>query len=159
MIEIDALNEKAEEVVELDGNADEASDEVADAEAVNDELVTEDEDAAEDNAVDYDAIAANDLAELKRAFPELKDVYDVSELNNPMRYAALRDLGLSAEEAYLATRGRRDSYDNRAHLTPSVPGGASVMREMSRNDYNMAREIFSDMSDAEIRKLYRKVTK
>ena len=100
-----------------------------------------------------------DVMELKRIFPELRDISDVTELKNPMRYAALRDLGLSAEEAYLATRGRAAAYDNRAHLTRSVPGGASVSREMSRGDYDMAREIFSDLSDAEIRKLYRKVTK
>lgn len=149
-------------MTDADSTATDVNPEISEAEdSTADGTLPEDEgaDAGKDNIPDYGEIAANDLAELKRTFPELKDVYDITELNNPMRYAALRDLGLSAEEAYLATNRRYGSYDNRAHLTPSVPGGASVIREMSRNDYDMAREIFSDMSDAEIRKLYRRVTK
>ena len=112
-----------------------------------------------EDAPDYDEIAREDVAELKKNFPELRNLSDLTELKNPLRYAALRDLGLSATEAYLATGGRAPTYDNRAHLTPSVPSGASLSREMSRGDYDMAKEIFSDLSDAEIRKLYRKVTK
>ena len=111
------------------------------------------------NTRDYAEIAREDISELKMRFPELQNINDLTELKNPLRYAALRDLGLSAEEAYLATGGRAPTYDNRAHLTKSVPGGASLSREMSRGDYDMAREIFSELSDAEIRKLYRKVTK
>lgn len=111
------------------------------------------------DAPDYDEIARADLIELKRSFPELRNISDITELQNPIRYAALRDLGLTAEEAYLATSRRRGSYDNRAHLTPSIPGSASVGGEMSGADYDMARELFSELSDSEIRKLYRKVTK
>ena len=158
MIEKDDLTpETKTDGADADGNP-EAS-EIAESTENDSPAEAEQEQYGEDNSPDYGEIAANDLAELKRTFPELREVNDITELNNPMRYAALRDLGLSAEEAYLATNRQRSSYDNRAHLTPSVPGGASVVREMSRNDYDMAREIFSDMSDAEIRKLYRRVTK
>ena len=131
----------------------------SDNDTLTDEKVADDDHEGNTEQLDYNEIAAEDLSMLKRSFPELKNLRDITELQNPIRYAALRDLGLTAEEAYLATNRRTSSYDNRAHLTPSVPGSASVNREMSRNDYDMACEIFSELSDAEIRKLYRKVTK
>lgn len=157
MIENEAVNEIENDITEVE---DERLVESIDTEGEGAEIPqTESADSDEVASPDYGEIAASDLLELKRAFPELKDLRDITELSNPMRYAALRDLGLTAEEAYLATSKRGRAYDNRAHLTPSVPGGASLSREMSRNDYDMAREIFSDLSDSEIRKLYRKVTK
>ena len=108
---------------------------------------------------DYSAIAALDLKELKGEFPELCGLEHISGLDNPMRYAALRDLGLSPREAYLAT-ARRQRADGRAHLSSAVPRGAgSPGGGMSARELAQAREIFSDMSDVEIRALYKKVTK
>ena len=156
MTENEVLNEPLTEDVEApldEGAEDDRTDTEIDERSEN-----ADENRGEDTP-DYEEIAKSDLRELKAAFPELKNLFDITELKNPVRYAELRDLGLSAEEAYLATARRGSTYDTRAHLTPTVPGGASVMREMSRNDYDMARELFSELSDAEIRKLYRKVTK
>ncbi|MBR5818217.1 MAG: hypothetical protein IKY62_06180 [Clostridia bacterium] len=115
--------------------------------------------AAEKSSKDYSEIAAKDLSELKALFPELGEIRDLTEIKNPLRYAALRDLGLSAEEAYLATNAQRRAYDTRAHLTSTVPVGAASAIEMPRSDYDMARELFGELSDTEIRKLYRKVTK
>ncbi len=115
--------------------------------------------AAEVSSPDYSEIAAKDLSELKALFPELGEIRDLTEIKNPLRYAALRDLGLSAEEAYLATNAQRRAYDPRAHLTSTVPVGAASAIEMPRSDYDMARELFGELSDTEIRKLYRKVTK
>lgn len=155
MIENDEMSGGIEECVNAEDEITETTDDAADGTVAEDDG----EDTAEQACPDYGEIAANDLISLKRSFPELRNVSDITELDNPMRYAALRDLGLTAEEAYLATNRRKVPYDTRAHLTRSVPGGASAVNEMSQNDYDMAREIFSDMSDAEIRKLYRKVTK
>lgn len=110
-------------------------------------------------AVDYAQLAKEDLIALKSEFSELESLRDISELNNPLRYAALRDLGLTPSEAYLATAKRAPKRDNRSHL--SAIGTASYSPQSSMNDAEMAaaRELFSDISDAEIRKLYKKVTK
>lgn len=112
----------------------------------------------EENAVDYAAIIKADTDELKARFPELAKISDVSELDNPLRYAALRDLGLTPEEAYLATRKRRAS-DNRSHLYPSPSISKNEGGAIPESEMRSARELFAGMSDAEIRKLYRKVTK
>ncbi len=113
----------------------------------------------ETERTDYSEIIEADIKELRTTFAELRDLESISELKNPLRFAALRDLGLSATEAYLATSAPRPVYDNRAHLTASVPGSAGVATEMSRNEYAIARDLFTELSDSEIRKLYRKVTK
>lgn len=110
--------------------------------------------------VDYAALATEDIATLKREFPEIGESFDLSRLADPMRYGALRDLGLSPREAYLASGGRRVSYDNRSHLKGTVPRGArSSLPEIPRSELSIAREIFSDVSEKELERLYRKVTK
>ena len=138
--------------------------------AVDSATTTEDNgenhtESAQDNveesisAVNYEDIARRDISELKAEFPELSDTESIAELENPIRYAALRDLGLSPSEAYLATTKRRIRQDNRAHLERSVPRAASIPRgSMSDAELRTAREIFSDISDAEIRSLYKRVT-
>ena len=108
--------------------------------------------------IDYESVIKEDIALLRRTFPELSGISDITELENPLRYAALRDLGLTPAEAYLATeRGRR--ADTRSHLFGAVPRGASSPSgSMSQKELEGAREIFSGMSDVDIQKLYRKVT-
>lgn len=119
--------------------------------------VSEESDTQAD--VDYQSLISADLEELKRDFPALKDITDILELDNPLRYAELRDLGLSAREAYLATR-KNFRRDNRAHLFGAAPrGAASPSGTLSEKELVSARELFSDMSDKDIQKLYRKVTK
>lgn len=114
----------------------------------------------EESATDYAEIVRADIKALSSEFPELKDLSDISELDNPLRYGALRDLGLTPAEAYLATTKRRRTTDNRAHLERAVPRGASVpLGAMSERELSEARDIFSDISDAEIKRLYRKVTR
>lgn len=116
------------------------------------------EESDTDGGVDYAALARQDLIELKSRFPELSEISDLTELDNPLRYGALRDLGLTPEEAYLATR-KRQKEDNRAHLRPtrSVARGAAPL--MTEAEMNAARELFSGVSDSEIRQLYKRVTK
>ncbi len=108
---------------------------------------------------DYSSIIESDLKELRAQFPELKGIVDITELNNPLRYAALRDLGLTPREAYLATADRPRRHDNRSHLSTAVPRGAGEVRGgMSREELIRARELFSGMSDTELQSLYRKVS-
>lgn len=110
--------------------------------------------------VDYEQLAQRDVERLSEQFSELRDLKDISELENPLRYAALRDLGLSPEEAYLATTRKRARSDNRAHLYTSVPRTSSLPRgAISERELEAARDLFPGVSDADIRQLYKKVTK
>ena len=109
---------------------------------------------------DISRLVKEDINTLREVFEECaRGLYDISDLKNPERFAALRDLGLSAEEAYLATGGLARGYDNRGHLSGTIPARTRGSLEIPRGEYEIARGIFSDMSDADIKRLYRKVTK
>ncbi len=108
----------------------------------------------------YRNLIESDLNELRRLFPEARGINDITELENPLRYARLRDLGLSCQEAYLATSPKRRRVDTRAHLSSVVSHMASAPNgRMSRAELERARELFDGMSDSEIQNLYKKVTK
>lgn len=112
-----------------------------------------------DAGVDYEALIASDLEKLRAEFPELRGISDITDLNNPLRYAALRDLGLTPEEAYMATAKRRVS-DTRSHLrTAHGKGAVTSVGMMSQHELATARELFPGMSDSELQRLYKKVTK
>lgn len=117
-----------------------------------------DQEALESEGVDYAELIVKDAEELIAQFPELSGIKDITELENPLRYAALRDLGLSAAEAYLATSPRR-KQDNRAHLRPTRSVAKASSQLMSESEMSAARELFSDISDSQIRQLYKRVTK
>ena len=111
---------------------------------------------------DYAALIENDLEILRNAIPGLEGLRDISELENPVRYGALRDLGLSPEEAFRATTTsqRRPKTDNRSHLRSSAPRAVhSPESNISYRELAIAREIFSGVSDTEIQRLYKKVTR
>ena len=122
------------------------------------EVTSPDESEESEAAPDYDAIMQADVEELRESFPELSSLQDICELQNPLRYAELRDLGLTAREAYLATASRA-RRDNRGHLTSAVPRGAGAPRGgMSRDELTHMRELFPGLGDAELQGLYRKVS-
>ena len=109
---------------------------------------------------DFAELAKADMEALRLEFPELRDKSDITELKNPLRYAALRDLGLTPREAYLATSAPQVRYDNRSHLRSSVPSGARESAErLGGSELEAARELFSGLSDRELQKLYKKVIK
>lgn len=104
---------------------------------------------------------AEDLIALRAQFPELSGLTTLRELNDPARYGELRDLGLSAREAYLATGGQRPqrTVDNRAHLHSAVPRSVHGMGDgISPAELSAARELFAGLSDHEIRRLYKRVS-
>ena len=109
---------------------------------------------------DYERIAKEDLDILKSQFPALAGLASLGALQNPVRYAELRELGLSPAEAYLATGGApRKRSDNRAHLRSAVPRiGALGSATLSSEQMAEARRLFSDLSDAQIHRLFKKVT-
>ncbi len=113
----------------------------------------------EHTEVDYAEIVKNDIRELSEEFSELAALSDICQLENPIRYAALRDLGLTPAEAYLATTKARRSFDNRSHLYSSPIVSSARSSYIPEQEMEIARGIFSDMSDAQIRQLYKKVTK
>ena len=141
------------------------ADNITDNDVVTEDAeVTDDKDAEvseEDTSeVDYGEIERQDLSELKSIFPHLRDKSSILELDNPLRYAALRDLGLSPKEAYLATSEPIRKYDNRSHLISAVPKSASSPADLlSRGELEAARELFSGLSDRELQRLYKTVTK
>ena len=110
------------------------------------------------DGVDYGELLREDERTLTESFKSLPEDFKITDLCDPIRYGALRDLGLSPREAFLATGGIGAALDNRAHLTRSISGGA-VKRsaDIPRAELRIAREIFSDMSEGELQKLYRRV--
>ena len=121
---------------------------------------TQSESAENVGAVNYTELARADMEELRSLFPHLREKTSITELDNPLRYAALRDLGLTPKEAYLATNEPMQKYDNRSHLRSSVPKSASAPTGiLTRGELEAARELFSGLSDREIQKLYKKVSR
>lgn len=156
---MDTTYEASEDIVITDEDA--KSEQVQSVEDTRDDIpesasyVEQDE----DEGVDYESLIESDLAALKAEFPELKDIGGITELNNPLRYAALRDLGLSPIEAYMATAKRR-TQDTRSHLKSAHGRSAAAPAGMmSQYELASARELFPGMSDADLQRLYKKVTK
>lgn len=111
-----------------------------------------------EDPTDYGELLKSDMQELSEEFSK-KEALRITDLKDPLRYGALRDLGLTPREAYLASGGKKEKLDNRAHLSSSVPRKMSVpFSEIPRSELDTARELFDGMSDSEIRNLYRKVT-
>lgn len=109
--------------------------------------------------VDYAALAAADLAEIKRLDPTYAPASHLSELPFARRFAALRDMGLSVVEALAAVTPRFSPYDTRSHLRPSAPGGARNPEGcLSAEEMKAAKMLFSDLSEKELHSLYRRVT-
>ena len=150
------MNEEMDEAVNI------PSDEVCETTQAQDTPIAKAEDepcpTSDTEAPDFEEILKNDMMELSGEFSPTSKM-SISDLKNPIRYGALRDLGLTPREAYLASGGRKEPADNRAHLFSSVPRKmASQFSEIPRADLDAARELFGDLTDAQIRNLYKKVT-
>ena len=118
--------------------------------------------------IDYSRIAAEDLSEIKRLFPEFSDLEDIRQLNNATRFGELRDAGLSVSEALAATNMDRmmtslaqkiARSDGKSHLRSAVPVASSVHKNrMSAEELHSARELFGSLSDRELEHLYKRAT-
>ena len=119
---------------------------------------TASENTAGDGVTDYAALAADDLRRIKCMAPSLAGLTHLAELPNALRYAALRDAGLSVEEAlYAACHAfvTPQAADNRAHLRSAVPiGAAGTPSRMTAAEMREARELFGDLTEGEIERLY-----
>ncbi len=141
-------------------NAEASAEDGATEKAASAESLADEKEISEASPIDYAELARADMRELSEIFPHLAGKRSIAELDNPLRYAALRDLGLSPKEAYLATADPASRYDNRSHLLSAVPKRMGTQEKiMSQNELERARELFSDLSDRELQRLYKKVTK
>lgn len=100
-------------------------------------------------SADYDG----EIALLREQYPELLHE------SGTERYRELRALGLTPGEAYLATSEPRARADGRAHLGSAPRRAHSPYTGMSRSVLESARSLFEGLGDAELQRLYRRVTK
>lgn len=152
-----------------DSAEDAVSDSVPEQSIVSDDEGAQTEHAEEkDTEIDYSVIAAEDLAEIKKLFPEFSDLQDIRELNNAVRFAQLRDAGLSVSEALAATNmdrmisslaKRMSRQDTKSHLRSAVPSASALQKNrMSAEELHSARELFGSLSDRELERLYKRAT-
>lgn len=124
-----------------------------------DEAAALTEAACEEPPIDYAALAAEDLAQIKRLDPAYAPAAHLSELPFARRFAELRDLGLSVAEALAAAAPRFEGRDSRAHLRTLSPRGShSTGGSLDRTQMKEAKLLFAGLSEAEINALYRRVS-
>ena len=161
-----------------DEESDEAEDGSDDAEGAEDaDGEEEDGEDTQDGAegaptaapTDYSEMASADLAEINRLYPSL-GITDLRTIDNAGRYGALRELGLSVEEAFNATNqsrvrtasatAPRRGADGKAHIRGDMParGAAAEGFSLTARELREARELFPGKSDKEITELYRSVS-
>ena len=120
----------------------------------------------------FERLAASDLAELKKSFPDLLQVDNIrnafKSMEDFVQFGKLRDSGVSPKNAYMAVNGdkvrtaqaqaaqKKVAGDGKRHITSVAPKKASdtnvVMPKATLGEW---RDNFPDLTDAEIRKLYR----
>lgn len=119
----------------------------------------ENEVSPSEEEIDYEHLAAEDLAEIKRLDPAYAPASHLGELPFARRFAELRDLGLSVKEALAASAPRFDRYDGRAHLRAVTPRGTRAPEgTLDRDRMREAKLLFSGLSESEINALYRRVS-
>ena len=117
----------------------------------------------------FDKMVESDLAVLRAKYPETASYKKFEDIPNYKRFGQLRDLGLTAEEAYAAanhgnTRAavaasvkKQSLAETKSHLHSNVPKAAknnSVY--ISKAEMDECRELFPEMSDKDIIALYKK---
>lgn len=111
-------------------------------------------------APDYAKMAEEDLAAIRANVPGMGRLRSLTDLPQYERFAVLREAGLTPEEAFWATSHsliKPPAYDNRSHLRSSAPRPASGSPyAMTAEELSAARDLFGDLTDAEIRTLYAK---
>ncbi len=121
----------------------------------------------------FEAQAAEDIKAIHAAFPEARKYKSLHELPNKLEFGRLMDAGKSVKQAFmmshpdiaerqLDTPGKKNNLaGTKSHITSSVPKGAKdTSVNISKAEMARLRETFGDdMSDADIKALYRKVSK
>lgn len=117
---------------------------------------------------------AEDIKEIHEAFPETKKYKSIRDLPKVSEFAKFMDEGKSVVEAFVKShpdiavrqltapkKKNAGLAGTKSHLTSSVPKGAKdTSTRISNVEMASLRETFGDeLSDAEIRALYKKVSK
>ena len=129
----------------------------------------EDHSDEEIESEDYEARAAADTEALNLLFPSLA-LTSLGELDAPVRFAELRELGLSVEEAFYASNHRMlagtvalptpdERRAGKAHMTTARPSASGKGVEVPPSVLHQAHRIFEGMSDREIASLYKRTAK
>lgn len=116
----------------------------------------------------FDAKIAADLAAVQAVYPDAKKFASVKDFPNFAEFGRLRDLGLAPDRAYIASHPdavrqsvaeatrQQTLNDTKRHLKPAVSKQSKdTSLRMSKRELAECRELFPDMSDREIIRLYR----
>ncbi len=124
---------------------------------------------SEADALQYETLMQLDLAEVKRNYPDAASYNSVAEFPHAKRFAELRDLGLSAKEAYIASHPdavrrnvaesvrKQNLAETKNHIHSTVPKGTKdTSVTIPKKELEEWRDLFPDCSDRELAKLYKK---
>lgn len=119
----------------------------------------------------FEQLKKADLEALKKVFPdveEVKNLDDLEKMENFKRFAELRDMDLTVEEAYRAANPKaierkvveatkqHSLNATKNHLQSNVPKGSKdTAVRMTAEEYETFKDIFPNMSKAEIYALYK----
>lgn len=114
----------------------------------------------------------SDFAEIQREFPETRGLKSLREIENLAKFGRFRDLGLSPKEAYAAANPdsvrksvaaatkQQSLNETKAHLKSAVPAGSKDDGiAISKKELREWRDLFPNLSDREISRLYRQSAK
>lgn len=121
---------------------------------------------------EFERMAAADLRDIHAAYPETRQYDSIRKIPNVKRFGQLRDLGLSAKEAYIAANpdAVRESVaaaaksevhsSGKEHQRSAVPKGSRGNTvTMTRRELAEWKEMFPNLTNKEIAKLYRDTAK
>ena len=120
----------------------------------------------------FEQQAASDLSELKKSFPDLLAVDNIrncfKSMEDFIQFGKLRDSGVAPKTAYMAVNGeqvrtaqaqaaqKKVAGDGKRHITSVAPKKASDSNVfMPKATLEEWRDNFPELTDAEIKKLYR----
>jgi len=120
----------------------------------------------------FEELTARDLAELRQSFPDLVNKGNIRDcfasFEDYVQFGRLRDSGVTPKNAYMAINGEKvremqvkaaqakTGGDGKRHITPVAPKKASGNNvSMSKETLAEWRDNFPELTDAEIRKLYK----
>ena len=120
----------------------------------------------------FEQLAANDLAEIKKSFPDLLKVDNIRKLFNTkddfVKFGRLRDSGIDPKTAYMAVNGeqvrtaqaqaaqKKVAGNGKGHITSVAPKKASDNSVyMPKETLKEWRDTFPNLSDKEIHALYK----
>ena len=114
----------------------------------------------------------SDFAEIQREFPETRGLKSLREIENLAKFGRFRDLGLSPKEAYAAANPdsvrksvaaatkQQSLNETKAHLKSAVPAGSKDDGiAISKKELKEWRDLFPNLSDKEISRLYKESAK